>query len=945
MIYRCCNFKEIGVSDLSRINTNLFSLRARAELSLSNRRLAKTLQRIATGKRIVRAEDDAAGFSIAAKLNARIGGISQALNNTSDAKSMFAIAENSLVQINDVLTRIKKKTIQASNAIPGAVERDFIRNEINGLALEINEIIDQTTFNGISLLDGTFSGQFQVGERSADTLSTTLDADLTVQDLQVFEVSTAGLLTSNSTITTGTNLNDLDQFQAIQGGDQFDIVLTQGDGTQITETFTASGGKGELTTSTIQDVIDAINNTGLFTAVFDSGMQAIEVHETTVTPGNGLNVELTNFSEFPGTDGAIASLNFNFDASTGNLRTDFTASGPINGSTRLNDLNQFNELEGQDELTLNLTDRDGNTQQVFITLPGPEATPSNFTINDLTNEINAQAGGLFTAAVDGSGQIALTEDNIGQFNLNASATFFENDTDEGSASVSATSFNQFTDVVESENLSGLNTTDTLNSTALGSNFDTGDTFDVVLTANDGSSEMFQFTFTSPNDTVGDLINEISSNTNFSANLSGGEIQISEDSPTLGGNLDVAFTNFNDASGNDAVFNGETFSGEPTLTSEGDLSPVPFSTSTLLNDLDQFTNVQGGDTLNIQVAAADGTDQSFVFTFDGDPAGPSTSTVQDLINSINSNTTLNASFNAGDSTIRVADNNSDGNNIALSFADNGFTEAPRPLTAVTPSPPLSFNFNGSGTESDVLQSSGTPAGLSTRINDLDGYADIQGGDRLRITLRNRANQTRTVNFNFNDVPEGVNSNRTVGELVNFLDGQTVNGVEMSAQLSGGRIVIEEVNPPNVGSLGTDFSFSEEDIDITPKNFTNIDFMISDFLRMSDSTGLVVGLNLLDFDAGNQLTQEIAQLLIQNVEDSIDRVINQINKIGNFQLQLSNRELMLSQARISNSAALSRIEDADFAREFSNLIRQSLLQQTQIATLAQANLIPRTLIDLL
>ena len=934
------------MSDITRLNTNLLSQQLRAEISLNSRRLSNTFQRVTTGKKINRAEDDPAGFSIAAKLEARVRGMNQALKNTGDAKSMLDTAEASLTQINDLLIEIKQKTIRAANAVRGATEREFIRNEINGRAREINNIISQTTFNDIDLLDGSFSGQFQVGERAADTLSLTLDEDITVQDLQVLEVSSEGQLTRSGTITAATNLNDLDQFEGMQAGDQFDIVLTGGDGTQTTAVLTAAGNKGELTTSTIQDVVDSINATGLFNASFDTGDEAIKVQEASITPGNGLNVEFNNFQEFPGIDGATSSVNLSFNASTGNLETSFTSSGPINGSTRLNDLDQFDQLEGQDEILLELTERDGATSSVAITLPEAEATSSNITINDLASAINTQAGGSFTASVNGSGQIVVAEDDIAQLNFDANASFIEEDLDSGAASVSNSNFNEIVESVSSDTISGVTTSDTLNSTSLGNNFDTGDSFDINLTANDGSTEQVTFTFTGANDTVGDLVNEITANSNFTADVFGGQIRVTEDNETIGVNLDVGFTNFSDAVGNDATFNGDTFSSdEITLTSEGIFSPVPFSASTLLNDLSEFSNVQAGDTLEIQATAADGTDETFIFTFTGSEAGASDSTVQDLIDSINANTSLTATFESADSAITIADNNSTGNNLSLSFSNSDFNEDPRPLTAVTPSPPLDFSFNGTALESQQLQSSGVNATAGTRINDLDGFDNIEGDDRLRVTLRNRANQTRTVDFIFDDVAPGDTSNRTVGDLVAFLDGQTVNGVEMDVQFSGGRIQVEEVNSPDVGGFGATNSLNEENIDILPKQFSGIDFEISDFLRVSESTGLVVGLNLLDFDAGNQFTQEVAQLLIQNVDDSIDRITGELNKLGTFQMQLTNREIQLTASSNANQAAISRIEDADFAKQTSLLTRQLILQQFRIAALAQANIFPQRLLNLL
>jgi flagellin len=138
--------------------------------------------------------------------------------------------------------------------------------------------------------------------------------------------------------------------------------------------------------------------------------------------------------------------------------------------------------------------------------------------------------------------------------------------------------------------------------------------------------------------------------------------------------------------------------------------------------------------------------------------------------------------------------------------------------------------------------------------------------------------------------------------------------------------------------------ENNIDITPKQFTNLTFQISDFLEVSDDTGLVVGLGLVDFSSGSTLTQSIANALIQNVEDSITRVSNVLNDIGIFQTRLSNRELFVNQSIIGNSSTLSRITDTDFARESSIYLAGRIRQQVQLASLTQANFAPTSLLSL-
>ncbi len=160
----------MSFGDLNRINTNLQSLDAQFSLNKINRDLGQTQLRLSTGLRINRAEDDAAGFSIASKLGARIAGLEQGLQNTGDAKSVLDIAEASFDSIIDILTEMKVKATQAANDTLGTDERGFIQQQIDSLEGELDALVDQTEFQGVSLLDGSYEASFQVGERTEDVI-------------------------------------------------------------------------------------------------------------------------------------------------------------------------------------------------------------------------------------------------------------------------------------------------------------------------------------------------------------------------------------------------------------------------------------------------------------------------------------------------------------------------------------------------------------------------------------------------------------------------------------------------------------------------------------------------------------------------------------------------------------------------------------------------------
>ncbi len=156
--------------DLSRIGGNIQALQSLDALNIVNSELSTRQLRLATGKRINSAEDDAAGFVIGGSLRARSKGLAVALGNIGDAKSTLSVAEGGLQNILDILETMKEKATQAVSDTLGTTERNALEAELDQLANEINDIVDETTFNGTSLLTST-SLTIQTGESTTDTLS------------------------------------------------------------------------------------------------------------------------------------------------------------------------------------------------------------------------------------------------------------------------------------------------------------------------------------------------------------------------------------------------------------------------------------------------------------------------------------------------------------------------------------------------------------------------------------------------------------------------------------------------------------------------------------------------------------------------------------------------------------------------------------------------------
>ena len=254
--------------DLNRVNTNIQSLDSQLSLNRINKNLAENQMRLSTGLRINRAEDDAAGFSIATKLNSRIAGLEQAMANVGDAKSVLDIAESSFDTVMDNLIEMKALATQAANDTLGAEERGFIAEQIKALGTDINEIANQTVFQDFELLNGaggSFEGDlsltFQVGERAADTLTADLSA---VNVNQLFEGSTAAYDGTDVAVSAASFAGATGTGNAIESVDiNGETVTFTDDATDITATASAS----EL--AAIAEQINAADIAGVSVAVND----------------------------------------------------------------------------------------------------------------------------------------------------------------------------------------------------------------------------------------------------------------------------------------------------------------------------------------------------------------------------------------------------------------------------------------------------------------------------------------------------------------------------------------------------------------------------------------------------------------------------------------------------------------------------------------------------
>lgn len=137
-----------------RIATNVQALAAQRNLSINNSAQQASLEKLASGTRINRAADDAAGLAISEKMRASIRSVRQDIRNANDGISMIQTAEGGMNEISNILVRFRELSIQSASDTVTNVERGFMDKEVSQLHAEVNRIAAATEFNGKKLLNG-----------------------------------------------------------------------------------------------------------------------------------------------------------------------------------------------------------------------------------------------------------------------------------------------------------------------------------------------------------------------------------------------------------------------------------------------------------------------------------------------------------------------------------------------------------------------------------------------------------------------------------------------------------------------------------------------------------------------------------------------------------------------------------------------------------------------
>lgn len=202
---------------MPRIVHNIPALVTGQALRNAGRRVAKSLEKLSTGLRINRAADDAAGLSISEQLRTQVRGLAMGNRNIQDGISLLNIAEGALIEIEDMLQRLRELSIQAANDTLTSKERSYVNVEFSELKIEIDRIANGTQYNSQKLLNGDTNSPWSTG----GILHVGPNDDITTDEI----VITIGSITTGGLSIDGTNCYPVTQTDSVAALSALDVAL------------------------------------------------------------------------------------------------------------------------------------------------------------------------------------------------------------------------------------------------------------------------------------------------------------------------------------------------------------------------------------------------------------------------------------------------------------------------------------------------------------------------------------------------------------------------------------------------------------------------------------------------------------------------------------------------------------------------------------------------
>jgi flagellin len=305
---------------MSVINTNTKSIVAQNAMTVNNRSLSKAMEQLSTGKRINGAADDAAGLAISSKMTSQIKGLNQAVRNANDGISLIQTAEGALVEVSNMLQRMRELAVQSANDTNTTSDRSALNSEFGQLRTEINRIATNTQWNGMNILDKTANStgefKFQVGANAAQNISLTIGNYGTAN---VTQGTTAAVTTTTAASGPGATAAAQVSTFTVAGTPALGDVITASVGDK---SFTHTVIAGASTTAQTVTEIAAAINTGLGTI---AGVgSAVSAGVITFTASSGV-AGSNSFTIGAGTGGLLSGISGSSITSQANANSSIAA--------------------------------------------------------------------------------------------------------------------------------------------------------------------------------------------------------------------------------------------------------------------------------------------------------------------------------------------------------------------------------------------------------------------------------------------------------------------------------------------------------------------------------------------------------------------------------------------------------------------------------------------
>jgi len=922
------------------INTNTASINAQFNLNKVNQEMEKAMEQLSSGKRINSAADDAAGLSIATRMESQVRGLQQAISNAADGQNLAATAEGAMDEITNMLQRMRELALQASNDTMNSQDRENLDQEMGLLKQEIDRIVDTTAYNNIKLLDGSNSSTLQIGQNKGEELTFTI-ADMSTTSLGS-STSSIAVNASTSAVGQGVEASENVVNLTFNGNDSYGFKIL----------FDATAAKEITIAPTAMVAGDAST---IAKAINDQIAADADVKGTAIAKASGTTVTLTSL------DGSSIKVHDFTSAAAGTLTVNPVTDSSAASKT-LEDVTESAALTNT-----------GGTAAIASTasLMVEHAKAYSFKINGTevqvgTGDTDQAAGNAIAAKIKSAIEATSSGTATVTANINAGKYTFDMADDSG-ARIDMTAFQKLTTTavpngaITFQNVKGAGS---------------GETITVAHGGNPTSDGTVNGTLLVLEDTKTAKLGFSNSDLSYGLELGGaaytidGKTKDFQDELTrvaqeiTSANAGVTAANVNgileisNASGSDvALFDAaaDTISALGiTAVDAGaayflaDASIVDISGVAGVATLDDGSTGQSTDgvpALASQMFLKFNADDRYTFTIDGDASGVGNVTAEivadlsggnlaGLINSINAQSTT-TSITAAEQDGQVVLTKADG----TTFSVTGFSsEGTGSITAV--------NAGGQGS-STLLENAG----------DGDEFVAAESQKATATTMELTFSTADKFSFKITD-GDSTATVRATSTTMADNNGASATAVDHDNEVAE---IEAEIGRALQAANMDHISVSSTNGVLTLTNALGSKLEIADF--KSDGTGTITATpgskqgvgKILDDTAASGSMNTVSSVsattstVAKSAIDTIDRALENINQaragLGAISNRLDHTISNLGNVIINTEASQSRIEDADFAKVTGDLTKSQIMSQAATAMLAQANASKQGVLSLL